>query len=457
MVLILALWAASGYDVLRRLSDVEQQAADVSERYVGLEELLATVRESLLLGSILLRDALLDSDPSRVAYHRDQLLENRQRWRRALDEYEFGAGSSQEQEALSRLRAELDERWKALLPIIDAVTAKATLAARARLRDYVIPRREVVIGIIERLHAINREALARQQADVARLYRDMQQRVWITGAVVLALSLSIAVLVARYAGGLEAQLRAQMARDAQNARELKSLSSRLVRVQEDERRALARELHDEVGQALSAVKAELGVAQRHIEAQRGAGAGVLDDARAIADRALQVVRDLSHLLRPTVLDDIGLAAALESLVRDFRRHHDIKAELTLDATDSRLAPSVETAVFRIVQEALTNIARHAEAASCRVSLRQDGGTLRVTVEDNGKGFTSDPARNDGGHGLGLVGIRERVAEFGGSVHLDTAPGRGTRLMVSLPALLRAQAPAPASTSPAAEAQSGNLS
>lgn len=459
LVLILALWAASGYDVLRRLAEVERQASEVNERFVGLEELLTTVRESVLLGSILLRDALLDPDPSRVAYYREQLLDNRQRWQQALDKYQARAGSSPEYEALANLRAELDERWRVLLPIIDTAAAAASLETRAQLRQYVIPRREVIIRISERVHAINREAFARQQADIAQLYRDTQQRVWITGALVLALSLGIAVLAARYAGGLEAQLRAQMERDAQNARELKHLSSRLVRAQEDERRAIARELHDEVGQALSAVKAELGVAQRRLAPHGDLGDRVLDDARTMADHALRTVRDLSQLLRPTVLDDIGLTAALESLLRGFRRRHDIRAELVLDAMDERLAPSVETCVFRIVQEALTNVARHAEATACHVSLRKQLGILHVTVEDNGKGFTLDATRADASQGLGLVGIRERVAEFGGALRIETAPGRGTKLLIAVPALLRNGAPTLAEdlpvTVPAAQAGQGS--
>ena len=152
---------------------------------------------------------------------------------------------------------------------------------------------------------------------------------------------------------------------------------------------------------------------------------------------LHTVRDLSHLLHPALLDDLGLAAATEWYLKGFGKRHGVRTDLLHDRMDERLAPETEAAVYRIIQEALTNVAKHANATSCRVYLQRLTNTLLVTIEDDGVGF--DPAETrspDGTHGLGLVGIRERVAQLHGTVRLESGSGRGTRLTVELPAEAR---------------------
>jgi signal transduction histidine kinase len=146
------------------------------------------------------------------------------------------------------------------------------------------------------------------------------------------------------------------------------------------------------------------------------------------------VRDLSHLLHPAMLDDLGLAAATEWYLKGFGKRHGVKTELLQDHLDDRLAPDTETAVYRIVQEALTNVAKHAKATRCRVYLQRLTNTLLVTIEDDGVGFDPVDTRSaDGTHGLGLVGIRERVAQLRGTVRLESGAGKGTRLTVEVPA------------------------
>ena len=154
----------------------------------------------------------------------------------------------------------------------------------------------------------------------------------------------------------------------------------------------------------------------------------------ITDGALTTVRDLSRLLRPALLDDLGLPAAIEWYLNAFGTRHGVRVALSQEHMDDRLLPEIETAAYRIVQEALTNVAKHAGASACRVYLRQMSGTVLVTVEDDGIGF--DRALFVDGRtsrGLGLIGIRERVSHLGGTVRLEGAPGEGTRLTVELPA------------------------
>jgi len=287
------------------------------------------------------------------------------------------------------------------------------------------------------VQALNRSAFVQQQRAIASIYDATQRRLWESLGLALAASFGIALLAILYAGRLETRIRKQGLQDVKNARELQYLSAKLITAQEEERRSLARELHDEVGQVLTTIKVELAVAQRAIEASGGAPQ-LLDDARSIADGALTTVRDLSHLLHPALLDDLGLPAAIEWYLRGFGRRHDIGTEVLHDRMDDRLAPETEAAAYRIVQEALTNVAKHARATTCRVYLQRLPNTVLVTIEDDGAGFDAAGVERAGGRaGLGLIGIRERATQLRGSVRLESAPGKGTRLTVELPARARA--------------------
>jgi two-component system, NarL family, sensor histidine kinase UhpB len=239
--------------------------------------------------------------------------------------------------------------------------------------------------------------------------------------------------VSRHAASLTSRLTEQHEREERIASDLQRLSARLIHAREEEQRRIARELHDDVGQALSAVKVQLAVAERRIE-RMGAAPALLADAQTSADTALHSVRDLSRLLHPSALDDLGLVAALESLVADFRRRHQIAIEFVHEGPDRRLHAETERAVYRIVQEALTNIARHSEATGGTVRLALDSETARVQIEDNGIGFdVADVERPGKRRGLGLLSIRERVTGLRGQVRIESAPG-GSRIEVELPAV-----------------------
>jgi signal transduction histidine kinase len=225
-------------------------------------------------------------------------------------------------------------------------------------------------------------------------------------------------------------LRAQVTMNAQNAADLHRLSGRLVQAQEDERRLIARELHDEVGQALTAVKMQLSIARRSVPPQETAA---IDQSRDAVDAALQSARQLSRLLRPPMLDDMGLGPALDAYLTAFGERTGIATEFHHAGLDDRPDPAVEICIFRVAQEATTNVARHAEATSCRVYLQRLAASAVLTVEDNGRGLSPTSQAPGAEEGLGLVGIRERVADARGLFRLESAPGKGTRIYVELPA------------------------
>ncbi len=201
---------------------------------------------------------------------------------------------------------------------------------------------------------------------------------------------------------------------ATRSAQLEQLTRLLLRAQEDERRRIARELHDEAGQVLSAVKIELDLDGRK-------------EASEMVSRALAQVRDLSNLLRPSVLDDLGLVPALRGLVDDFSRRTRIEVMLQTGEGLRGFTPEQEVVIYRVVQEALTNVARHAEARQVRVGLSAEGSQLRITVEDDGRGLAGEPTPH-----LGLLGMRERVTALGGTLAIAASPSAGFRLEALIP-------------------------
>ncbi len=427
--LLLILWVVSGADLVRRLNEVEARAAAVNARLIQTEDLLSTISSQVLLGSVYLRDALLDT-PDTADYYREQLERSRATIDRALAAYSPAVQSPGERSSFRDLKVELQEYWEAVLPLLSWDSGRRAIEARAVLRGRVIPKREVIIRISERIRTLNRAAADERQAEVARIYSVVRRRVWEASLEVLLIGGCVAFLVTRYAGRLEHRI-------LDNTRNLQRLSAKLVRAQEEERRSIARELHDEIGQELTGVKVELSVAERSIEHETGTS-HPLAEARVMVDRALQTVRDLSQLLHPPMLDDLGLASTLEWFLVAFWKRTGIATEFDQDEEEEdRLVPELEMCLYRIVQEATTNIVRHAEAQACRVSLRRSGARLRLVIEDDGRGFDPAEAPASGARsGLGLLGMQERVAGFGGAFRVDSAPGRGTRVVADVPRLLR---------------------
>ncbi|MBP1635039.1 MAG: histidine kinase [Acidobacteria bacterium] len=429
-LLIFALWLVSGLDLVRRLDQVEDRQAALSTSFRRAERSLTAIQAQVLLGSVYLRDALLDIDRDPSDDYHQRLEQSRAEIEQALAQYQPVVQSETERSSFRMLQAEIDDYWNSLLePVLSWDATRKAFEARALLRRQVIPKRELISRISTRIQRLNREAYDQQQAEVSQIFRQLQTRVWTTSGFTLLLSLVVAGAVTRYAMILEDRIRQELVRDVEHARDLQRLSAKLVDVQEQERRSIARELHDEVGQALTAIKVELAVAERNAGLPEKAHLA-LGEVRAITDRTLQQVRDLSQLLHPSLLDDLGLPAALEWYLKGFSRRTDVKAELLQDRMEARLPPAVETCVFRVVQEALTNVARHARASSARVYLQRLPHTVLLTVEDDGLGLTEAPGGEP--RGLGLLGIRERATELGGTFRVESQPGKGTRLTVELP-------------------------
>jgi len=214
--------------------------------------------------------------------------------------------------------------------------------------------------------------------------------------------------------------------------QLRALSSRLLSVAEEERRRISREIHDELGQMLSALTMDLAWLSQKLDGDSSRaplGEKVHKMERQV-DGMIESVQTIATKLRPSMLDDIGLAAAIEWLVREFRERTRIQCRLTLDDEDLGLDSERSTAVFRLIQEALTNVSRHAAASEVDVNLERSGFGLSIEIRDNGRGIRREEVENPSS--LGLVGMRERVHRWGGRMEVEGAPGQGTLLRFMIP-------------------------
>jgi signal transduction histidine kinase len=228
-----------------------------------------------------------------------------------------------------------------------------------------------------------------------------------------------------------------------NEAAMRDLSLRLINVQEQERRYIAQELHDELGQILTATKIDIDLARRRISrleiGDLAPAQSRLDEASALTDEMLTRVRAMTVELRPTLLDDMGIVSTLRWHLGRFAARTGVQAQLDAFELPTRLQAEIETTIYRVVQEALTNVARHAQASQVRVRLAWQGDVVITSIEDNGRGFDVRAWFQRSGEQqqtLGIIGIRERVMLLGGRADIKSQAGKGTRIEIELPAHFR---------------------
>lgn len=310
---------------------------------------------------------------------------------------------------VQKQQAELNNRWLQL----------------ARKRDVV--RREEIIDQLEQSRRQMSSSIesAYQQAELLResIYQEghglLRWTVWLF-ALCVVLSLVCASWAVRVSAGLFRRLEEQAA-------ELSEMQYQFLETQENVARRFSHELHDELGQALTAVKANLSALRGSADEAR------VDDCMRLVDGAINDVREMSQLLRPTILDDFGLDAALRSLTESFSQRTGIQVKYHSEMNGRRLRDEAETSLFRIAQEALTNVARHAEATTVSVDLVPQGKEVLLAIHDNGHGFEMTARR--GAAGLGLAGMKTRAQGCGGKLRLETASGKGLKIEVTCPSAL----------------------
>jgi signal transduction histidine kinase len=398
----------------RTAQDIYAQLDQLNNHHRRVEENLRLLRSDVNLSGIFVRDYLLDIARERAPEYREQIAQFRRTNMATLAELKT---LIQHDDQIDSLQTKLDDYWATFEPLFDWTTSEKILRSASFLRREVVPRREAALTIAREIEQLNNENLEAQRQEVARrqsaVREELRRRLWQT----VSLGLGVALVVVW-------RLRVLERRSDQAEHQMRELSQQLVNAQEEERKHLSRELHDHVAQVLTGLRMELG----RMERLSPSVAPVVSECKGLVDEVFLTVRSLALGLRPSMLDDLGLQAALEWHVRDFMSRYPIKVDLRMAGEFDRLPDSHRTCVYRVVQEALTNCVRHADAHNVAIDVTTSGSELLLSVIDDGVGL--NPAHR--GRGLGLIGIEERVKELHGTVIISPNAARGTTVAVRLP-------------------------
>ncbi len=449
LLVVVSVLAASN-----RAQEIYTQLDQLNTHQRDVETKLRDLRSDVHLSGVFIRDYLLDPERERAPIYRERLAELRQSNVATVAELRgLAVGRREKDERIASLQAKLDDYWQAYDPLFDWTLVEKISQSASFLRREVLPRRQAVLTIASEIEELNNANHAIQRAEVTRRHAEFRSElhslVW--GSLALGLIVALTAVIRLRVLERRSENERAVAEEAEHL--MRQLSQQLVATQEEERKNLSRELHDHVGQMLTALRMELGRidrlrssdrlrpdaslaassrarpgASREVASGHDGVAGAVAECRQLVDNMVRTVRDLALGLRPSMLDDFGLQPALEWHVRDFGRRFGVPVELSVDGDFDLLPEEHRTCAYRSVQEALTNCVRHARAAHIAVSVSRQDDSLAVSITDDGVGF--NPAQRAGG--LGLRGIEERVREVHGVLTIRSAPGAGTTLTMKVP-------------------------
>ena len=425
---ILILLVFSSLEAYRIQDSVSERHAEGYGRYVKQDGALRRLRRNVFLTSTFVRDFFLSTDPERTKQFEADLQKAKADCQDALSRLDRSRIPADRDAALRRDFAQF---WETMEPITGTMSNATDGEEYEFVQREVVPRRTRLYDELLEITEADQEVLQRDELDFAVSRQAALRRLLQTLGLCFALGLLVSWFSLRHAEHLEAETARQYEEVALAKRELERLSVRLLEIEEEGRRRLSRELHDEIGQTLTALRIEIAHALK--QADGGQLKDGLDRARALTERSVQTVRNICLLLRPALLDDLGLIPALQWQLQDFSRRSGIACEFTESGAQDHLPDSVNTCVYRVVQEALNNCEKHAGASRIRVSVRQEPGLLTLEVADDGRGVALDAkGMPSHGRGLGILGMRERTAMVGGKLSFESSPGNGTRLAVTIP-------------------------
>src|ERR1700733_9458456 len=418
---LLIIMGLSGVASIQETRRIHQQILAVEDTYRHIENVVESIRSDTSRVAVLRRDRLLQRDASASAYTA-QLASLR-----STTESSLAQLKSLRPQHSSGPVERLESALEAYLKTVGAEFQQTPAQTRAQFTDDGFGSETMpIFAIAEELGKLNEENFESRRRDLSQSVVHLQNDIWETMLTALVLGAIIAGASVFRISSLEKESAAHQKVSELAEERLRHLSQQLVSSQEQERKALSRELHDEIGQLLTALRMELG----NLERGRGGQADPhLDQAKKLAESTLRTTRDIAMGLRPAMLDVLGLGPALEWQAREYSRRYNTPIRLEVDG-DLRDGPDPpRTYLYRIVQEGLTNCARHAQAKNIHVKLEDSSGKLAVLVEDDGVGFDQHAGV---AYGLGLLGMAERVRELSGQLSIKSQPGKGTRIDVVLP-------------------------
>ncbi|MCC7175450.1 MAG: MCP four helix bundle domain-containing protein [Bryobacterales bacterium] len=423
---VLLLMSFTAVDSVAWLQGVERSGMEIRSRSRHRDQLLDQLRNDVYLSSTAVRDYLLETGAAEAARQEAELRQLRGSVDQGLAAYARDLPEV-EGHVFHDLRQDLESYWGSVGPVLKWSTAERLRKGPGYLKENLGPHRAQVAQLIQQIGDLNTRVTDAAEGQLQAAQRRLRDRLIILSVITLLAGCLVALVSVGSMRRLQRKAEAHHREIEEAHEQLRDLSDRLVRAQEEERRSLSRELHDEVGQTMSAMLVELG----RLEAAAPDRAGQrerLAAVRRMAEASIGSIRNLALLLRPSMLDELGLVPALGWQAREVTRRTGLRVKVVAGDIGQDLPDSYRTCIYRVVQEALHNCVKHAKATLVRVEVRQDEGGFTVSVRDDGIGF--DTRREKG---LGLLGMEERVKRLGGLFSLESGPGRGTVVSIRFPA------------------------
>lgn len=375
LLFLVAVTGAAAFFTIKRIEATE---AALRKQSLVRVQTLEQLRDAIYLSSALARD--LFDDPTA----RDRLIQLK--------------ATTDRDAPIGELRAEVTAYWKVLDLMSDMAARPHAPGVETYFRHQLTQRRDAMLNIANKVaHTVDLERTTRE-SEIASMYQRFRQLLLGEILLIILIGAVLAITTIRLLSKLE--------------RDARRLSLRLVNAQEEERRSIARELHDEVGQSLTALRLDV---------------APLKPAADAVERLIEEVRRIALSLRPSMLNDLGLVPALEWQAREIASRSGLHVHVHADESASEVPETHRTCIYRVAQEALQNCVRHSGAGRIEVGLSKRQGSVSLQVEDNGKGFS--PARTAG---LGLLGMKERVTQLNGRLRITSEPGKGTCIIADLP-------------------------
>ena len=421
-----------GVKALSYADQIGVEIQNIQQEQEESDQILDELRSDTYAAAIELRD-YFEAAPAESEAARQRFFQIEQRMNADATLLESQLGS-QMAGPVQRLRRGLRRYSLSIAPIFKWTPKERQAHGAAFLRDNVVPERTAALNATHEIESLRIIDLRRERDQLIRARQAFRKFGLIALMGLIAFVLTVAFVTSIRLRSLERQAQSLQLQTEQDREKLRNLSLQMSKALEDERRLISRELHDQIGQLLTAIQMKFNKIDGSTDpAERSR---YVQAGKALVYRTVSAARDMAMGLRPSILDDLGLVAALEWQVREFKRRSGILVNLNLDGSLSELPEGHRTCLYRIVQEALTNCGRHSEAK--HVELTVHGGTdhISLTVWDDGKGFDARPSAR---RSLGLVGIEERARELGGRAEIHSEAGKDTLLEVEIPSGSEVQA------------------
>ncbi len=413
LLLLMAFLALDSGSQLRNVAATSDALRKASRER---DALLDQLRADFYRSATVMRDYVLEPSDARAAGEKLELQVLKDRTGEALRRYQASVPENERQD-VQTLEQHAQAYWKGLEPALQESRAARHGSAAAYLQETVIPRRNELVLLVKQVNDFDKRNLDAGEARIMALQSRFRRRVTTISILALSLGSIFAVVVFGHVRRLEHESDHRFQQVEQAKRDLSRLSERLETAQEEERRSLSRELHDDLGQSMSAMLMELGLLESTLN---GVQRERLASVHRAAEENLAKIRNMALLLRPSMLDELGLVPALRWQAREIARRSGLRVKMIADDIADDLPDSHRTCIYRVVQEALHNCVKHSGAGEVRVAIRGEAGGLSVVVQDDGVGFDSSRDR-----GLGLLGMAERVNRLGGRFDVVSRPGEGT--------------------------------